>query len=446
MGTKPSKTATKGGTSSSSTTTNTTTNDGHNNANINNGLISSSFDTEKAKSKVVEKLQHNEVYSSKLKPNLLKQFAEVLCTEDKLKGTYLTCEWLESVDLAKKILHDTKQVDDDSLAGTSGTGYKSVVNNSAVDSDVEQMNKFSSTNEPIDLNAVEDNEDEDILDQEDINDGSKNPEITKILNQNTIKIKIVISEIARTKGKKAFRRMLSPILSKLDLLPELGMFHSALQVGPWLIEWNNSALCVPRKCVSSAAMLSADIDQLETNEDVRTVVDKLAKVIVKWNATMLYKDRDTEIGKSGNCQDFVDDVLHELGISREHLQEGPLGKFLKELKSKGKSDLMYEMDENFRKKFNRDEKSIVFKTHKDLDEFVQQLLLIDTDFDKNYKLDWMFLKSIDRAFWLKHFKFEDRLEYKPLMQETVDEDNEVIETVECPFKDPRTTYSIIFEN
>nr|CAG4713537.1 unnamed protein product [Naegleria fowleri] len=292
-------------------------------------------------------------------------------------------------------------------------------------------------------NQVE--EDDDILNEQDIIIGTKDPNLNKILEQNTVKVKIVISEIARTKGRKAFRRMMSPILSRLDLLPELGMFHSAIQIGPWLIEWNNSAICVPRKCVSSAAMLSADIEQLQTNEDVRKVVEKLSAVIVKWNTTMQYKERDTEPGKSGNCQDFVDDVLQNIGLSRDKLSEGPLGEFLKKLKTKGQSDLVFKMSDSFKKAFNLEENKKKFKTHKELDDFVNSLVAIDHNFENNYRYEWLFLKSMDRAFWLKHIKFEDLEEYKPASKETVDEDGDVIFIPDCPFKDPRDTYSFIYD-
>ena len=192
-------------------------------------------------------------------------------------------------------------------------------------------------------------------------------------------------------------------------------------------------------------MLSADIEQLQTNEDVRNVVEKLSKVIVKWNTTMSYKERDTETGKSGNCQDFVDDVLVSIGLSRDSLSQGPLGEFLKKLKTKGQSDLIFKMSEPFRKAFNFAEHKKKFTTHRDLDEFVKGLLAIDPDFEKNYRYEWLFLKSMDRAFWLKHIKFEEMEEYKPASREAVDEDDEVILITDCPFKDPRDTYSFIYD-
>ncbi|KAG2374881.1 hypothetical protein C9374_010255 [Naegleria lovaniensis] len=457
MGVKGSKTARRASEKSSTTATTTNTTNASTNTNTTtttttvsthpsvNGTTES---TTTAKSKemyekgiehIMEKLKNNDIYRARLQDiNIMRQFAEVLGTEEKLRATYLTTKWLDTVELARKMLQQSKGLDEEHLSSSgSSSGMKSMVSTN-VDNELNQMKQSN-------VNEDEDQEDDDILNEQDIIIGTKDPNLNKILEQNTVKVKIVISEIARTKGRKAFRRMMSPILSRLDMLPELGMFHSAIQIGPWLIEWNNSAICVPRKCVSSAAMLSADIEQLQTNEDVRKVVEKLSAVIVKWNTSMQYKERDTEPGKSGNCQDFVDDVLHNIGLSRDKLSEGPLGEFLKKLKTKGQSDLVFKMSDSFRKAFNLEENKKKFKTHKELDDFVNSLVAIDHSFENNYRYEWLFLKSMDRAFWLKHIKFEELEEYKPASKETIDEDGDVIFIPDCPFKDPRDTYSFIYD-
>ena len=67
-----------------------------------------------------------------------------------------------------------------------------------------------------------------------------------------IKIKLIIVEISHTKKEQNIRKFLSPIATTLGKNPQFGMFHSALVVGPWYLEWNNSSLCIPRKCYSSA--------------------------------------------------------------------------------------------------------------------------------------------------------------------------------------------------
>lgn len=57
-----------------------------------------------------------------------------------------------------------------------------------------------------------------------------------------IKVKLIIAEICKNDAQKALRKMLSPVMTKLDLQQQFGMFHSALVVGPWYLEWNNSSM------------------------------------------------------------------------------------------------------------------------------------------------------------------------------------------------------------
>ena len=103
-------------------------------------------------------------------------------------------------------------------------------------------------------------------------------------------------------------------------------------IGPWFIDWNNSAMCIPRKCVCKAALLSGDIDAITSTEKIETIVDRLAETIVEWNTTKKYKDNNGRKGEEGNCQDFVDAILESLGLTADF--NGPLGEFLKKLRTK----------------------------------------------------------------------------------------------------------------
>jgi len=55
-----------------------------------------------------------------------------------------------------------------------------------------------------------------------------------------------------------------------------------------LIDWNDSALCIPRKCVSRSAFISINLDTIQTLEGLEQVVDKIANCVVKWNGTKFY--------------------------------------------------------------------------------------------------------------------------------------------------------------
>jgi hypothetical protein len=145
-----------------------------------------------------------------------------------------------------------------------------------------------------------------------------------------------------------------------------------------LIVRNDSALCVPRKVVARAALLTADIDCIATIKEFKDVVDKLAEVICYWNKNMEYKDRGGD-DKGGNCQDFCTAVLKAIGVK---VKFSPIVEnFLQEMRKQGKCSMMFEMDATFREEFNKKEKKIEFKSHEQLDEFV---LSLGPEFQENY--------------------------------------------------------------
>jgi hypothetical protein len=67
----------------------------------------------------------------------------------------------------------------------------------------------------------------------------------------------------------------SPFLSSFKVFPDVGIFHVALLIGPWKIEWNDSSLCIPRKIVSGAAVMSTDIDSIHTIDKLEDVTEKV---------------------------------------------------------------------------------------------------------------------------------------------------------------------------
>ena len=211
-----------------------------------------------------------------------------------------------------------------------------------------------------------------------------------------------------------------------------------------MIDWNDSALCVPRKCTSKAAIFTADIGELATKTEVRDIVDSLAEVIVKWNSTMDYTSglESKKTKKQGNCQEFIDDVLEELDIKPNF--DGAMGAFIKKIKSQGFSEMIYEVNnEQVFRKCPNIKKSNKFKTHLELDEFVQSLLDSCETFATDFPGDWNLLKSFDRSFWLRYraFKNKKHSEKKKMYQPMLDE----INACKCPFDDPEVTGSIINE-
>ncbi|KAL0480395.1 peptidyl-tRNA hydrolase [Acrasis kona] len=241
--------------------------------------------------------------------------------------------------------------------------------------------------------------------------------------KNQVRIKILISEIAKSSKERSLRKALAPIMSGLNVGPTFGMFHSGLIVGPWLIEWNNSSLCIPRKCYSSAAVLAVDVDavvQLDLNE----AVDACAKVICEWNSNKQYSQTNH------NCQHFVDALLDAMHVKVDF--EEPLNHYLNKMRKKGEAKVQWTVPTEIRSICEIKEEKIAFKSHKELDEMVRNIqnkLLekTQTAFDEEYSTDWQFLKAFDRAFWLRHFKDSNDETYQPLCKGDTDD---------CPFNHP----------
>jgi len=197
---------------------------------------------------IIEKILSNPIYKDKLKDDgdTMRRFAKVLCTPSEMKQAYLNTDWVETLELQKSL---EEEEDEENVEKEKSSVFDISSKSDVSGKDINKIKKIN-----------------DKLTEEELKQIELDPEIQMKNLKNKIKIKIIVAEVAKSEVTKSFRKLLSPILSKFDVLPEFGMFHSALMIGPWLIEWNNSALCIPRKCVSRAALLSADIDSISTEK------------------------------------------------------------------------------------------------------------------------------------------------------------------------------------
>ncbi|KAG2387570.1 hypothetical protein C9374_001164 [Naegleria lovaniensis] len=247
----------------------------------------------------------------------------------------------------------------------------------------------------------------------------------KQLLKGKVDIKLIIVDQERDqKLKSSARKLLSPILSKFSSsISSFGMFHSSILIGNWILEWNDSALCVPRRTLSKAALFCADLEPITTLEDLDVVINKLADVIVEWNTTKKYKPMGGNRCIYGNCQDFCEAVLARIGVDFR-IKNPYVRHFFEQLKKKGSTDLkLYfqkeeaEVPNSFANKFkllsaSGGSNSIKFATHEQLDQFVLRCLRIDPEMKTNYPDVWSLLKGFDRAFWLRHLAWEEMKEKK----------------------------------
>jgi len=229
----------------------------------------------------------------------------------------------------------------------------------------------------------------------------------------------------------------------LDLIPntatKFGLFHTSLIVGPYLLEWTEGSLCIPKSIGDSSALLAADITSISTLKvPIDQVIDRLAKLIVKWNTEYNYcvyritGKQDNE----GNCQDFVDSVLETLGVSFK--PTGALKACIDTMRNKGVFEARYNPHAKARELAGLAE-SYLFESHEELDLFSKNLFNKIPGFRLEFQDDFKLLKSFDRAFWTRHLKVKDAM-YRPLTKQCDENDDESLECA-CPFLDPRATRS-----
>eukprot|EP01080_Neovahlkampfia_damariscottae_P002305 gene2305-2773_t len=242
-----------------------------------------------------------------------------------------------------------------------------------------------------------------------------------------LKIKIILTENLRTMKQKTLRRLAAPFIHKLGVGDtNLGLIHSAISIGPWYLEWNNTELCVPKKFYSGSSLLVIDIKHSYEMVDIEKIIEVLAEVITRWNTLHSYEKLHN------NCQTFIDDVLMSLDIETDLKLEGYIKKYIQNLRLTGECPVDYQIPEIIQEKCGFKENKITFETHKQLDEFLNTVLEYYPTFpieDLGYDL----LKGFDRGFWLRHYK-------SPLSEDFIPAQNEYAKCL-CPFDNPKNTKS-----
>ncbi|KAG2377475.1 hypothetical protein C9374_009386 [Naegleria lovaniensis] len=243
---------------------------------------------------------------------------------------------------------------------------------------------------------------------EDIEIAERESKLLSTRFKDTIKVKLVIAEIAKNKKERTMRRLLSPIMSSISASPQFGLFHSGVIIGPWLIEWNSSSLCIPRRCYSNAATLAIDIEEISTKE-LDSCIDRVSQVIADWNVHNRYSQQKC------NCQHFVDDICKALGIKMNFT--GSMGHYITKLRNKGLCNIKWKVPVDIMEQVGIKEQKITFYTHKQLDMLMCSILSKIPDFPERYQEDHMLLKSFDRAFWLRSFKAPQNANYHAITPE-----------------------------
>jgi hypothetical protein len=90
--------------------------------------------------------------------------------------------------------------------------------------------------------------------------------------------------------------------------------------------------------------------------------------------------------------------------------------------------------EEFKEKFKTGDKE--FRSHKELDNYVNELLKIEPSFCELYPEEWNLLKSFDRGFWLLDYERLTTLNKMEILDEQEENEKHC-----CPFQAPQVTGS-----
>lgn len=265
-----------------------------------------------------------------------------------------------------------------------------------------------------------------------------------------IPIKLIITE---TEVSPTMRKFLSPMLYALGFSPPtFGMFHVGIVCASWILEWNDSSLCMPRKCGSNHSLLTADIGfTIQTRKQLKEVYSKISQVIIDWNTSYTYTSvtqKHPKESKSGNCQNFVDELLDALEIKMEF--PPCLAEYIAKMRKDGKGELIFETNDAQLIQKSMIRRKTKFATHQELDKFVLEMITKNgfisvNQFKEKYPGEIALLKSFDRAFWLRHLRDLDKS--KSNKNHKVESKYECLKNEKgehiCPFDDPRKTYSLM---
>jgi len=204
------------------------------------------------------------------------------------------------------------------------------------------------------------------------------------------KIKLIITSLEE---RNFVYRKLQDSFLKTTGIAEYGRVHTAIQIGPIILEWGASSLICPCPTKdwcslsgsNSVRVLSAiDIQTMPTKEFFDKYAQNVAEVITRWNVYQ-YSEYTT------NCQHFTKDILEALNIDTKKV-------FTKKIEAA--INALGTMDNNldFSYTFEGDINPVSFSTHKKLDEICESKQLAEGS------EDFVILKAYDRAFWMRSIR------------------------------------------
>lgn len=171
-----------------------------------------------------------------------------------------------------------------------------------------------------------------------------------------------------------------------------------LMIGDYYFEWNENDLCLPQSIKNLDPIFCFEIED-------KINFKNISELICEWNVNKISINK---ININTNLE-FIESILKILNITLFK----SIDELIKNVKNRKTSDIEFKMTNEFIKKFKiKDRTSLIFKTHQELDIFIENLILMDKDFNIHFKEEYLFLKSIDNSYWMRDNYLSDEIQYQ----------------------------------
>jgi hypothetical protein len=239
-----------------------------------------------------------------------------------------------------------------------------------------------------------------------------------------ISVKFCLSQNSAGYLQTAIQSYMGPYISLIGMMPQFGFLHSSIIFGKWKIEWNNTEIVIPRPIKAKESLFCVDLFTLNSKQEAEQFIKCISDTIVDWNVNFSYAQNGSVEKKTGNCQQFVSELLRRAKRDAcfDNLPEG-IQTVLKKVQETGMMKMELRITKEFGSYFGITGNCIEFSTHGQLDRFVSDLCSKDVNFmsSRIWKTEKMLCKAFDRAFWLRWRREPSNCDF---CQEN------------CPFKNP----------
>jgi len=152
------------------------------------------------------------------------------------------------------------------------------------------------------------------------------------MNLKEAKVKLIITALSL----KETPSVLKDKLSKWAGIGNLGAVHTAIQIGPIILEWNDSGIIIPAPSYdwpNYRVLGVLDMGSFPVEDFRRDFIPKICEKVTEWNGSVDYDKYKS------NCQKFSEEILDTLGKGSK--QDKKIENFLDSLGTLDPKDLKF---------------------------------------------------------------------------------------------------------